>query len=144
MYAYQAVQLRYRCFGSGLTDVPYFYAAFAAGVDVLGGIWNSYGAHDLAMNEAVDLTGMAGNPWPDEGVCRERHWLQLAVTIHVKRIGAVNKTWQFLFCMAQLVVAFLTYQLEMFCRFWATKIFGVFGWYNGHPKTTALKGPLTF
>lgn len=86
-HTHQAVKLRYRALVSWVTNVPDLDASLPSCVNVSGGITDSNSAHHLSMVQCVDLTGMAWDPWADQSIWGERHWLHLPVSRHVKRVG---------------------------------------------------------
>lgn len=69
-----------------LADVPDFDTPFATSVDMTCGVANGNGAHHLAVAQRVDLTGVAWNPGPYQGVWRERHGLHLTVSADVEGV----------------------------------------------------------
>lgn len=83
--------MRYGRLGPGLTDVPHFYAAFAAGINVLGGIADGHGTHDFAVPESVDLTGVSRDARTHQCIRRKGHRLHLTFGAHVKRIRSLEK-----------------------------------------------------
>ncbi len=86
--SHQTVQLGHRTLAAWLADVPYFDAAFPAGVDVTCGGADGHRAHHLSMTERVDLTGVTWDARAEEGVRREGHRLHLTICAHVERISS--------------------------------------------------------
>jgi hypothetical protein len=66
---------------------PHFHAPFASRVHVLGGVRDGDCAHHLAVVQSVDLSGVSGDPRTYEGVRGKRHRLELALAVHVERVG---------------------------------------------------------
>lgn len=85
---YQTVQLGHGTLAARLTDVPDFHAAFAAGVDVTGGVADGHRTHHLAVVQRVDLAGVARDARSDQGVGRKGHRLHLTVGADVEGVGA--------------------------------------------------------
>lgn len=81
----------YGALAAGLADVPDFDAAFATGVDMTRRVADGNRTHDLSVAKCVDLTGVAGDSGPDEGVWRERYGLHLAICTDVKGVSPVRK-----------------------------------------------------
>lgn len=89
-HTYQAIQLRDGVLVSRLGDVPRLDATLAAGVDVLGGVRDRYGAYHFAVVEGANLAGVPRNPRSYQGVLRKGHRLHLALGVHVKGIGTAK------------------------------------------------------
>lgn len=86
--SYQTIQLTDGWLVSWLRDVPDLDASLATRVHVLGWVWYCYGAHDFAVLQRVDLSGLSGDAGSVECIRWEGHGLEDAFAVHVKRISS--------------------------------------------------------
>lgn len=76
---------------AGLADIPDFDTAFATSVNMARGVADGNGAHNLAVAQRVDLTGMAWNTGADQGIGWEGHRLHLAICADMEGVSPGGK-----------------------------------------------------
>lgn len=86
-FPHQTVQLGHRTFAARLAYVPDFDTAFATSVNMTCWVANGDGAHNFAVVQCVDLTGMTGNTGSDQGVRWKGHRLHLTICADVEGVG---------------------------------------------------------
>lgn len=77
----------HRTFAARLAYVPDFDTAFATSVNMTCWVANGDGAHNFAVVQCVDLTGMTGNTGSDQGVRWKGHRLHLTICADVEGVG---------------------------------------------------------